>query len=386
MSWHLQQINNANGQGPTVPGEDVACPQATAPCAIGWGLFVCAFGDQLHFAYLDGNANILDGNANIQDCWYDGPTNSWNLQQINNPGSIGPIVPGEPVTCPQATAPFALGPFVCAFGDQLHFTYMAGLHGSDYNLQDCWYDGPTNSWNLQQINNAGGRGPTVPGEYVACPQATAPVGWGPFVSAFGDQLHFAYMASNDNLGGPVVLGGRTSPGSCGRAGSSAGQASGRLHHVPRRDLRGPAQLGREVLPQPDLLSRGRQGRPLRRLGGARAVRDRDPGGVQAAALTTARTKTDGDRRRPRAGRRKQDVMSKTLTYQQKEMAARARTHAACRSVRPSGSPAASSCRRPGCTSRSGSTTRRPWAWDLTGHLAYGTDVGVTFWLLAQAWG
>jgi hypothetical protein len=40
---------------------------------------------------------------------------------------------------------------------------------------------------------------------------------------------------------------------------------------------------------PHLLSRGRLGRPLRRLGRARAVRDRDPGGVQAAALTTTCT-------------------------------------------------------------------------------------------------
>ena len=67
--------------------------------------------------------------------------------------------------------------------------------------------------------------------------------------------------------------------------SSGGQAPGRLHHVPRRDLPGPAQLGREVLPQRHLLPRGRQGRPLRRLGRTRAVRDRDPGGVRPAALT-----------------------------------------------------------------------------------------------------
>ncbi len=76
----------------------------------------------------------------------------------------------------------------------------------------------------------------------------------------------------------------------GRAGSSGRIDPGRLHHVPRRDLRGPAQLGREVLPHPHVLPRGRQGRPLRRLGRARAVRDRDPGGVPPATLTTARTR------------------------------------------------------------------------------------------------
>ena len=39
----------------------------------------------------------------------------------------------------------------------------------------------------------------------------------------------------------------------------------------RRDLRGPAQLGRELLPQRHLLQQGRQGRPLRRLGRAKAL-------------------------------------------------------------------------------------------------------------------
>ena len=58
---------------------------------------------------------------------------------------------------------------------------------------------------------------------------------------------------------------------------AAGQApppvvrAGRLHDVPRRDLGRPAQLGRGGLPRPRLLQRGRQGRPLRRLGGAGAL-------------------------------------------------------------------------------------------------------------------
>ena len=59
-----------------------------------------------------------------------------------------------------------------------------------------------------------------------------------------------------------------------------------------RDLQDPAQLGREVLSEPQLLQRGRQGRSLRRLGRARAVRDRDPGGVQTAALTTPSQRQD----------------------------------------------------------------------------------------------
>jgi pimeloyl-ACP methyl ester carboxylesterase len=66
------------------------------------------------------------------------------------------------------------------------------------------------------------------------------------------------------------------------------EASGRLHRLPRRDLPGPPQLGREGLPQPHLFQPGRQGRPFRRLGRARTVLGGDPGSVQVAALTTAR--------------------------------------------------------------------------------------------------
>ena len=43
-----------------------------------------------------------------------------------------------------------------------------------------------------------------------------------------------------------------------------------------------AKLGRAGLPHPHLLQQGRQGRPLRRLGRARAVLRRDPRGVQTA--------------------------------------------------------------------------------------------------------
>ena len=53
----------------------------------------------------------------------------------------------------------------------------------------------------------------------------------------------------------------------------------------RRDLADSAQLGRELVPQRRLLQRGRQGRPLRRVGGAGAVLTGDPGGLRVAPLT-----------------------------------------------------------------------------------------------------
>ena len=66
--------------------------------------------------------------------------------------------------------------------------------------------------------------------------------------------------------------------------SAAGHGSGRIHSVPGRDRPDPSQLGRAGVPDPHLLQQGRQGRPLRRLGGARAVLNRDPRRVPHVAL------------------------------------------------------------------------------------------------------
>ena len=63
--------------------------------------------------------------------------------------------------------------------------------------------------------------------------------------------HHALLADGHRrLGGPVVLGGRTRPGSSTgvRPSASGGHGSGRLHHLPRRDLARSAQLGRDSYP------------------------------------------------------------------------------------------------------------------------------------------
>jgi pimeloyl-ACP methyl ester carboxylesterase len=98
----------------------------------------------------------------------------------------------------------------------------------------------------------------------------------------------AIATFNTSGRGYFILGDRTSTSSRGRPGSSAGLDPGRLHDVPRRDLPGAAQLGREGLPEPRLLQRGRQGRPLRRLGGTRAVCDGASRRVRITALDTRR--------------------------------------------------------------------------------------------------
>ena len=59
--------------------------------------------------------------------------------------------------------------FVSVYNDQQHFTYR----DQNGNLQDAWYG--SGNWHLQQINDTGGSGATVPGEYIALSQATAPV-------------------------------------------------------------------------------------------------------------------------------------------------------------------------------------------------------------------
>ena len=62
------------------------------------------------------------------------------------------------------------------------------------------------------------------------------------------------------------------------------QHPGRRIRLPQGDLPGPAQLGREGLPQACLLQRGRPGLPLRRLAGADAVHRRAPRRVPVTAL------------------------------------------------------------------------------------------------------
>jgi pimeloyl-ACP methyl ester carboxylesterase len=63
---------------------------------------------------------------------------------------------------------------------------------------------------------------------------------------------------------------------------------GRGHGVPGRDLPRATELGREGLRQPHLLERGRQGRPLRRLGAAAAVLRGGPSRIQITASMDTR--------------------------------------------------------------------------------------------------
>ena len=103
------------------------------------------------------------------------------------------------------------------------------------------------------------------------------------------QRHAVLADRHRRLGGPVVLGERTGRSSSGggRPGSSAGLAPVRLHLVPRRDLADPAELGRGGVPERHVLPRGREGRPLRGLGGAGALLRRGASCIQVSALMSS---------------------------------------------------------------------------------------------------
>ena len=101
-----------------------------------------------------------------------------------------------------------------------------------------------------------------------------------------DNITTYWLTGTGAARGPVVLGGLRARRACGGpSGSPAATDPGRLHHIPGRDLADPSQLGREVLPHPHLLLGGGEGRPLRRLGGAGALRGRTPRRVPRAAHT-----------------------------------------------------------------------------------------------------
>src|SRR5260370_1371685 len=167
MPWSSQNINNrAVSSGPAAVG------------GTGYKVFVCVYGDQQHFTY-------LDGSGNIQDAWWG--EKQWHLQQIN--AGAGPTVPGEYVATPDAP-PAGGDLFVSVYNDQQHFSYL----DANGNIQDCWYDG--RQWRLQQIN--AGAGPTVPGEYVATPDAP-PAGGDLFVSVYNAPHHSTSLAATPNI-------------------------------------------------------------------------------------------------------------------------------------------------------------------------------------------
>ena len=92
----------------------------------------------------------------------------------------------------------------------------------------------------------------------------------PHPGAHPRQHHAVLADGHRRLGGPVVLGGRTSAGRALASGQPPPAVTVPVGFTtfPGEIWATPAELGRGGLPRPHLLQRGRQGRPLRRLGGA----------------------------------------------------------------------------------------------------------------------
>src|ERR1700733_5673261 len=139
----------------------------------------------------------ISNNHNLQDAWWDGDANVWKLQQISN--SKGPTIPDEysATEGPEVARQVNASLFVSVYNNQQHFAYIDG----NYNIQDAWWDGDTNVWKLQQINNSSN--PTINGEYAATNGPPLAVGevaiFSLFVSVYNDQQDFTYVDNNGNI-------------------------------------------------------------------------------------------------------------------------------------------------------------------------------------------
>jgi CubicO group peptidase (beta-lactamase class C family) len=147
--WNIQSLNGGT------PGMTSAPLADSDP-------FVSVFGQQQHFAYRGADGALWDA-------WFNGPDGAWTAQQIT--AGIAGITAGPPP---------AGDPFVFVFGQQQHFVYPDSFGV----LWDAWFDSGDGSWKLQQIN-AGGR--------TTSPLITDTIGAGVvFANSMGRQQHIAY--------------------------------------------------------------------------------------------------------------------------------------------------------------------------------------------------
>jgi hypothetical protein len=114
---------------------------------------------QMHCCYRDG-AGI------IWDAVYAGGRsgNTWNLQQLTGAGGL--------TSAPKAAGDSCL----TVYGNQMHCCYR-DVHG---HIQDVWYDGNHDTWNLQQLTGSGGR--------TSAPKAAGD----PCLTVCGNETHCCY--------------------------------------------------------------------------------------------------------------------------------------------------------------------------------------------------
>ena len=114
----------------------------------------------------------------VRTVWGDGADVSW--------AAVANIRAGG-----RTDASFAAGRvFVSVFGDQQHFAYR----DNKALLWDAWFNGANGTWNVQQLNSM----PNAP--QLKQGQTNGALAAGdPFVSVFGEQLHFVYRDNNGTL-------------------------------------------------------------------------------------------------------------------------------------------------------------------------------------------
>ncbi|MHB8455972.1 MAG: neprosin family prolyl endopeptidase [Acidiferrobacterales bacterium] len=111
----------------------------------------------------------------IWDAWFDAASRRWKLQNLN----YDPLIP---YNANLTTGTFAEGdPMATAFNQQWHVVYrdFTGM------IQDCWWDGPSGTWNLQMLNGG-------PGGMTNGPAAVG----NPMASVFAGQWHVVYRDTN----------------------------------------------------------------------------------------------------------------------------------------------------------------------------------------------
>ena len=198
------------------------------------------------------------------------------------------------------------------------------------------------------------------------------------------QHHAVLADGHRRLGGAVVLGERTSRRPRrGRPGSSAGLAPGRLHHVPRRDLPGAAQLGRASTPTSPTSTRptraatsppGRSRSSSRARCGRRSGRCGEPSSASDTARRSRRAACRGRswrsstarpggsiRRRSRRGPAREGRARRLLDVHLHQLAAHARRTSARgpRSTRITGWSWSASTRPSSRSSTTSTTSARP---------------------------
>jgi CubicO group peptidase (beta-lactamase class C family) len=152
----------------TAAGNTVQVPNTNnLSYGLGWNVRAVTGGfTYFHLGSLPGTSSVM-----VRTRWPSGADVCWAavMNMCSGGQTAGPAAAG--------------GAFVSVFGQQQHFAFR----DSNGTVWDAWFDGATSAWQLQQLNIDLNPNPTG---LTGAPSAVSD----PFVSVFGEQHHFAYLA------------------------------------------------------------------------------------------------------------------------------------------------------------------------------------------------